>query len=130
VDDLAQTIASLILNDSEEKARWITKWQRRPKDLLAEPVRCLLEREDLTDELGRITCPALVIHGTADLGIPMDRAEALAAGLTGCRGLVAIEGAPHAANMTHPDQVNRALSGFLHDVAQGAKATLQDQIVW
>jgi 3-oxoadipate enol-lactonase len=120
VDDLAQTIASLILNDSEENPRWIAKWQRRPKELLEQPVRCLLEREDLTDQLDRITCPALVIHGTADVPLPLDRAEALAAGLARCRGVVPIEGAPHAANLTHPNGVNRQLFAFLRDVAQAA----------
>jgi 3-oxoadipate enol-lactonase len=120
VDDLALTIATLIFNDSEEIERWIAKWRRRPKELLEQPVRCLLEREDLTDQLGRITCPALVVHGTADVPLPLDRAEALAAGLAGCHGVMPIEGGSHAANVTHPDQVNRRLLAFLRDVAQVA----------
>lgn len=55
----------------------------------------------------------MVIHGTEDGAIGMDLAERLAAGLPGCDGVVAIEGAAHAANLTHPEQVNPPLLAFL-----------------
>ena len=54
-----------------------------------------------------------MIHGTDDASIPMDRAEVLAAGLPGCRGLVRIDGGGHASNVSHPRQVNAAIRGFL-----------------
>ena len=57
--------------------------------------------------------PAIVFHGTADHAIGMDRAELLAKSLSGCRALVRIEGGAHAANLTHPDQVNGPLLDFL-----------------
>ncbi|HEV8623085.1 MAG TPA: alpha/beta hydrolase [Acidimicrobiia bacterium] len=127
VDDLAQTIASLMFNESDENVRWIAKWRQRPKELLEQPVRCLLGREDLTDQLGRITCPAVVIHGTADVALPLELAGPLAAGLSGCRGVVAIEGGSHAANLTHPNQVNPQLLAFLRDVAEAAAVAPREQ---
>jgi 3-oxoadipate enol-lactonase len=117
VDDLANAIATLILNDPVENERWIAKWRTRPKELLAEPGRCLLTRDDITDRLGHIVCPALVVHGTDDGAITMDRAEELAAGLGDCRNLVRIEGAAHAANLTHAAQVNPPVLEFLRKVA-------------
>ena len=39
--------------------------------------------------------------------------EQLCAALSGCAGVVRIEGAPHASNLTHPDQVNPPLLEFL-----------------
>jgi pimeloyl-ACP methyl ester carboxylesterase len=54
-----------------------------------------------------------VIHGTEDLAISTDKAEALCAGLAGCVGLVRIEGGSHASNLSHPDVVNAALRDFL-----------------
>ena len=78
-----------------------------------EPCNCLFERDDITGRLGEITCPALVVHGTEDISIEMPLAEQLAAGLSGSDGVVKAEGGTHAANLTHPDEVNRPLLEFL-----------------
>jgi pimeloyl-ACP methyl ester carboxylesterase len=116
-EHLADVVAGLILGeDPAQHAPWIAKWQAWPRERLREPGRCLLERDDIADRLGEITCPALVVHGTADLAIGMDRAEALAAALPDCRGVTQIHDAGHAANLTHPDQVNAALLDFLRNL--------------
>lgn len=112
-DELATVVAGIILDDPELNAQWIARWQSRPHDLLREPGRCLLERENLLDRMGSITCPALVIHGTEDSAIAPELAEAMSAALPGSDGVVMIPGAAHAANLTHPDQVNAALVEFL-----------------
>jgi pimeloyl-ACP methyl ester carboxylesterase len=64
------------------------------------------------DRLGEITAPALVVHGTADAAISMDKAEALVAGLANAELLV-VEGGTHSANLTHPAEVNAAIQRFL-----------------
>lgn len=112
VDELAQAVATIIIDDPAENPRWIAKWQSRPKEFIVEPGRCLLSRDDITDRLGEIACPALVVHGTEDTAISMERAEALAAVLVGCGGVVPVGGA-HAANLTNPEPVNAALLDFL-----------------
>ena len=68
--------------------------------------------DDITDRLGEITCPALVVHGTGDTAITMDRAHVLADLLPGCNGVVEVAGA-HAANLTNPEPVNAAIVSFL-----------------
>ena len=112
VDELTDIVANIIIAEPEENARWIAKWKERPTEPLVDAGRCLLERDDISDRLGEITCPALVVHGTADTAISMERAEALAAGLVGAGPVVAVPGA-HAANLTHPDPVNAAIAEFL-----------------
>jgi pimeloyl-ACP methyl ester carboxylesterase len=72
-----------------------------------------MHRDDITDRLGEISCPALIIHGTADVAIPMEKAEVLRDRLAGPTTLVPIDGGPHAANMTHPAPVNDAILRFL-----------------
>jgi len=117
VDELANAIANLILGDPELNAKWIAKWRELDREVsMKEPGDCLLGREDITERLGEITRPAIVFHGTADLSIEMPLAEALCDGLPGCRGLVRVQGAPHAANLTHPDQVNGPLLDFLRSL--------------
>ena len=113
VDQLAEGIATIIINDPVENARWIAKWRLRPKELFAEPGRCLTSRDDISSRLGEIRCPAIVIHGEEDKGLTIDRGEAMAAALPGCTGAVRIPGASHAANLTHPDLVNPPLLEFL-----------------
>ena len=111
--ELADVTASIIIGEPELSAVWTARWLARPQEALAAPADTLLGRDDIADRLGEITAPALVVHGTADAAISLDRAEALAAGLPGAAGVVVVEGGSHAANMTHPDEVNAALLAFL-----------------
>ena len=117
VDDLVNAIAALILGDDELNAKWIAKWRELDSERqMKEPGDCLLGRDDVSDRLGEISCPAIVFHGTADASIEMPLAEALCSGLADCRELVKVQGAPHAANLTHPDQVNGPLLEFLRSL--------------
>ena len=111
-DELAAIVADIIIAKPDENARWIAKWKARPKELIREPGRTLLERDDITDRIGEIEAPALVIHGSEDTAIPMERAEVLARGLGGAGDVVKVPGA-HAANLTHPEAVNAAIGEFL-----------------
>ncbi len=112
-EGLAAIVAGIIIDHPEHDRVWIARWQAARHELLREPGRCLLEREDITDRLAEITCPALVIHGSNDSAIDPDRAAALSAGLVGAAGVVVVDGAAHAANLTHPEPVNAALLRFL-----------------
>jgi pimeloyl-ACP methyl ester carboxylesterase len=115
VDELTSVVADIIVAQPDENARWIAKWRARPAAPMRQAGDCLLGRDDITDRLGEITCPALVVHGTSDTAIPMERAEVLAAGLVGSGDVVAVPGA-HAANLTHPGPVNAAISAFLSEL--------------
>jgi 3-oxoadipate enol-lactonase len=113
VDELAETIANLIIGDPVLNQTWIAKWRALPREAMGPPGDCLMGRDDISDRLGEISCPAIVFHGTVDQSIEMEKADALCRGLSGCTGVVRIEGASHAANLTHPEQVNGPLLDFL-----------------
>jgi 3-oxoadipate enol-lactonase len=113
---LAEIVASIIIDDPDCSPAWIAKWIARPKEAFAQPYQCLTTRDDITDRLGEITCPAVIVHGTEDTAITMDRAEILADGLVGCSGVVKVSGA-HAANLTNPVPVNAAIVDFLTGLA-------------
>jgi 3-oxoadipate enol-lactonase len=112
VDELTAIVAQIIIAHPGENERWIARWKELPTEPLRHAGVCLLDRDDITDRLGEITCPALVIHGTEDTAISMERAEILAASLSGSGPVVAVPGA-HAASLTHPDAVNAAIVEFL-----------------
>ena len=105
-------IAGIILGPGEW-GEWFDKWARLEPDQFTAAFHCLMHRDDITDRLGEITCPALIVHGTADSAIPMEKAEILRDRIAGSTTLVALEGGPHAANMTNPAEVNEAILRFL-----------------
>lgn len=92
---------------------WYAKWAAADRDQFSLAFAALVERDDITSRLGEIHCPALIIHGTADAAIPMAKAEALGDGFGGQTTLTVIEGGTHAANVSHPDEVNDAMLKFL-----------------
>ena len=111
---LAETIAAIILgNEWKGRAPWIAKWHQKPRSLLRQAFQTLVTRDDIHDRLGEITAPALVIHGTADAAIDIEKAQRLCSDLADCEQFVAIEGAGHACNLTHPKLVNLAIQQFL-----------------
>ena len=123
-EQLLDMVAAIIIgNQRPESAEWIARWEARDPRGLTRIYRTLIDRDDVTQRLGEISAPALVIHGTADTAIEMPLAEALCAGLPGCEGVVAIEGAGHASNLTHPEPVNQAIEGFLDRIESGMVAT-------
>lgn len=109
-------IAGLILGPGTW-TEWFDKWALLAPEQFTAAFNCLMHRDDITSRLGEITCPALIVHGTADAAIPMAKAEQLRDLITGPTTLVAIEGGPHAANMTHSDAVNSAIVRFLGSLA-------------
>ena len=84
VDELTQTIADLIIGDPQLNEIWIAKWKQLPREVLEQPGECLFGRDDISDRLGEISCPAIVFHGTADRSIEMELAIELCEGLSGC----------------------------------------------
>jgi 3-oxoadipate enol-lactonase len=117
IEPLVEAIAGIILGGPEHWEPWISRWKTIPAERLRAANECLLSRDDLTGRLGEITCPAILFHGDADQAIPLARSEALRDGLRGCKDFVVVKGAAHAANVTHPDQVNPKLGDFLRAYA-------------
>ncbi len=119
-EPVQDVVASLILGPPGgpvDYAPWFAKWAAIDRDETQFAFRCLMDRDDITSRLGEIGCPALIVHGTADAAIPMERAEVVQAGLAGPTTLVQIDGGSHASNLSHPDQVNAAILGFLRSFA-------------
>jgi 3-oxoadipate enol-lactonase len=118
-EPVRDVVAALILGPADgpvDYAPWFAKWDLWDRAGLRLAFRCLMERDDITGRLGEICCPALILHGTADAAIAMERAEAVQAGLGGPATLVQVEGGTHAANLSNPDQVNVAMLEFLRSL--------------
>jgi non-heme chloroperoxidase len=70
---------------------------------------------DFRADLPKIDVPTLVMHGTEDRILPYDATAKRLPGLIADLELVTIEGGPHNIAWTHPEDVNKALLGFLAD---------------
>jgi len=106
-------VAAIILGNYPGSPAWVAKWMVRYPTGLGQAYEALMNRDDITDRLPEIRAPALVVHGDEDAAIPMERAEGLCAGLSGCDGVVVVAGGSHSANLNRPEAVNKAIEGFL-----------------
>lgn len=111
--EVGQIVAGLILGDPDLSATWIDTWEQRRAAFTPHVAECLLGRDDITDRLGEITCPALVIHGDADAAIALEKGQQLADDIAGPTSMVVMAGGSHAANMTHPGETNAAIASFM-----------------
>jgi 3-oxoadipate enol-lactonase len=75
----------------------------------------VLRDADLSDEVGAITCPTLIIAGDLDVATPPAQAEGLHRSIAGSR-LEIIPGAAHLASLDQPD----AFTGLVTDALLGA----------
>ncbi len=115
-DAVANGVGQIILGDPDLIATWLPIWKARraaDRNGVRLPGGALMSRDDISNRMSEITCPVVVIHGTADAAFPVEVGRAIANSVKDSRGLVAIEGGSHSSNLTHPAEVNAALSEFL-----------------
>ena len=111
---VCEIVAGLIIGEPELSALWIREWTaRRGMPDTAVAAEALLTRDDVQDRMREITCPVLIIHGSADQAIAPERSQKVADAVVDCREVIHVEGAAHAPNMTHPEVVNATLERFL-----------------
>jgi 3-oxoadipate enol-lactonase len=116
-EDKHQFLLGLIMGPGIDDTYWRKYWSKFTPAQLDDQVSALYSLEELYDRLHEVVVPLSTIHGLADVSTPYQRAERVAREVPDSRGVTLIEGGPHAVNMTHPDEVNAALSTFLDGLA-------------
>jgi pimeloyl-ACP methyl ester carboxylesterase len=94
-------------------------YQRRLQSLprqIYRAVNGVIDREAIDRELPRITCPTLVLHGTQDAAISMEKSRTVAALIPDARHRE-IPDAGHTMTLEAPHRVNQALEEFLSSMA-------------
>jgi pimeloyl-ACP methyl ester carboxylesterase len=113
VGEIASGMAELLFGKGFDASHWLAKWQAKPPSDTRHPWDTVLGRDEFLHRLPEIRCPSLVFHGSADQAFDLANAQGLVKGLARCQGLVVIDGAAHAPNVTHAEPFNRALREFL-----------------
>lgn len=71
-----------------------------------------ISKLDLTDRIGAIHCPTIVIVGDQDVGTPVPMSEAIHKAIPGSE-LMILKDASHLSNLEQPEAFNSALERFL-----------------
>lgn len=74
-------------------------------------------RTDFREDLTKIDVPTLVVHGTSDAIVPFDVSGSRTDEMLSDSTLVTIDGGPHGVNVSHAEEFNSALLGFLATLA-------------
>jgi pimeloyl-ACP methyl ester carboxylesterase len=112
IDPIVDMVATICLGDMDA-SDWKAKWRARPTDTVEVLINALVDRDDIVARLGEIDAPALVLHGSADLAYPLERARELAEGLPKAEAPIVVEGGAHFLSLTNPTEVNSHLGPFL-----------------
>jgi pimeloyl-ACP methyl ester carboxylesterase len=111
-------LEQVLLGPNVNPEPWVSNWRTMGRNDMAYPLETLMGRDDITDKLGSLTCPSIVIHGTDDIAIAIDHGRQLAQGLPACKGFHDIAGAGHAVNLASPSLVTGIIQDFLaNDIA-------------
>ncbi len=116
--EIAQTFAGILLatgtaSENPRLASEVLAWMMEKEGAgLAGALLAMSSRKDYTPLLEQFRLPALVIGADGDMAVPLEVAQALAAGLP--RGkLCVIPRAGHLANLERPKEFNDCLMKFL-----------------
>jgi pimeloyl-ACP methyl ester carboxylesterase len=112
IDPIVDMVAAICLGAMDATV-WKAKWRARPLDTVEVLMNALVDRDDIVARLAEIDAPALVLHGSADLAYPLERARELAEGLPKAEAPIVIEGGAHFLSLTNADEVNAHLGPFL-----------------
>ncbi|EWM14148.1 alpha/beta fold hydrolase [Kutzneria sp. 744] len=111
-DQLLDMVATICIGAMDASA-WKVKLRALPYERVPMLLEALTGRDGVIDRLGEISCPTLVLHGTADAAYPVERAEEIVAAVPKAEPLVLVEGGAHFLSLTDPDAVNPPLREFL-----------------
>lgn len=110
--EVVDTVSAIILGAGFDDPRWMEAARTMEPGTVNQIYETLTTRDDVTPRLGEIGIPVLVLHGDQDAAISVDVARAYVTQLPDGE-LVEVEGAGHAANLTHPEPTNAAIEAFL-----------------
>ena len=105
---LAESMSDKLVADNELQKMVSEIIMTQPKSGILGAIRALAERQDHTPTLGTLNCPISIIHGDADLLIPVERAVEMNA-LCRKSTLTILEGIGHLPMLEKPSETSAAL---------------------
>lgn len=97
---------------ADKLAQWRQRYRAQSVEQYREAMLGLLERRDITEHLGILDCPTLVLGAEQDVTIPPQLAEKLAKAIPGAE-LQILPNCAHLSNEEQPAAFNAAVEQFL-----------------
>jgi 3-oxoadipate enol-lactonase len=97
---------------ADQMAEWRQRYRAQSVEQYREAMLGLLERRDITEYLGILDCPTLVLGAAQDVTIPPELAEKLAKAIPGAE-LEILPDCAHLSNEEQPAAFNAAVERFL-----------------
>lgn len=111
--EVTDIMAGFLFGPDHDASHWVAKWRFRPPADWTHVYDAMLSRDDVTGELGSITCPSLVLHSEHNPANTPDVSQTYADALGNCDGMVVVEGSGHTSPLERPDVVTIAIRDFL-----------------
>ncbi len=116
--DIANAVMGIQFAPSNyDGSRFLKAWQSKAPSAWEQVWQTILNRDDITGRMKEISCPVSVVHGSADVAFSLDIANETAGMVSDCTGVTVIDGAPHAAALTHPAEVTAAIRSFMQGLS-------------
>jgi pimeloyl-ACP methyl ester carboxylesterase len=112
VDELLDAVEATCLGDFDA-SRWKDGWRAISGERFTLLLETLVTRDGLLNRLGKVSCPVLVLHGSADACYPVARAAEIVESVPSAEPLVLVDGGAHFLSLTDPEAVNPYLKAFL-----------------
>ncbi len=112
-EEIIEIMGQICLGEYADAERWKASWRVWPTDQFSLAFHALVDRDSITDRLGEIDSPVLVLHGTADRSYSPAHADAIAHGVRHLVGLELVDNGAHFLSLTSPAPVNAKLAQFL-----------------
>jgi 3-oxoadipate enol-lactonase len=93
VDAVGPLLLARLLGRPDIHQDWLRVWQEQPSQRLADAVNVLMGVDEISDRLGEITQPALIVHGEDDQANRCRPGQMLRDRLAGALDLIVIPGA-------------------------------------
>lgn len=107
---------------AERRADLVDPWRsyvaRMDRESIWHALHCIIDRNNITEQLRALRMPAMAIVGAVDIAQPVRESEHIASAIPGCR-LVVIPGAAHLSAEEKPREMNAILEDFLSRLAVG-----------
>ncbi|WP_067686064.1 alpha/beta fold hydrolase [Nocardia jejuensis] len=108
--------ALMIGGTMSDQLPWRAKWLAGDRRRIQLSGECLMNRDSVLPLLGDIIAPALVLRGLGDQTASEEDALEIAGGFATPTVVHTIAGAAMAPNLTHADEFNALLRGYLTDL--------------
>lgn len=91
---------------------WVKELATQQRSGVKGAIRGVTDRPSISDEVGDISAPTLIIVGSDDVATPVAKAQAIAAAITSSR-LEVLAGVGHVSTLEDPARVNASMQEFL-----------------